>query len=143
MRPNLAMPPLRHRLAQRPRHPRRVWKSILASSLIIVEAESIRRRELKVLGHGSPTTYSSSRVIFNSTAPLTAGFARYAFSPAYSISRVLSVLHNIQYLFMALSILNAPLPALNDWIALTPHRSSFKKINSRLAHDTRISLGVW
>jgi hypothetical protein len=53
--------------------------------------------------------------------------------PAY----VLSILHNIQHHFMALSILNASLPALEDLITLTSRRSPSTKVGPRLTRDIR------
>jgi hypothetical protein len=50
---------------------------------------------------------------------------------------VLSILHNIQHHFMALSTLNASLPAPEDLITLTPRHSPSKKVGPRLTRDIR------
>jgi hypothetical protein len=53
------------------------------------------------------------------------------------LAYVMSILHNIQHHFMALSLLNASLPALEDLITLTPRRSPSKKVGPRLTRDIR------
>jgi hypothetical protein len=53
------------------------------------------------------------------------------------LAYVLSILHNIQHHFMALSTLNASLPALEDLITLTSRRSPSKKVGPRLTRDIR------
>jgi hypothetical protein len=54
-----------------------------------------------------------------------------------SLAYVLSILHNIQHYFMALSILNASLPAPDDLITPTQRRSPSKKVRPRLSREIR------
>ena len=54
-----------------------------------------------------------------------------------SLVYVLSILHNIRHHFMALSILNASLPAPDDLITLTHRRSPSKKMGPQLSRDIR------
>jgi hypothetical protein len=61
-----------------------------------------------------PRSYSSSRVILVRRHRQVV--ARHAFTPALSL--VLSILDNIQHRFMAISALDASLPALKDLITL-------------------------
>ena len=53
------------------------------------------------------------------------------------LAYVLSILHNIQHHFMALSMLNASLPAPDDLITLPQRRSPSKKVGPRLSRDIR------
>jgi hypothetical protein len=66
------------------------------------------------VGGGAEHDYSSSRVIFVSTTPRTVSLSMLH----AALSLVLSILDNIQHRFMAISTLDASLPALEDLIAL-------------------------
>jgi hypothetical protein len=54
-----------------------------------------------------------------------------------SLAYVLSILQNIQHHFIALSIPNASLLALDDLITLTQRRSPSKKAGPRLSREIR------
>jgi hypothetical protein len=53
------------------------------------------------------------------------------------LAYVLSILQNIQHHFMALSVLNASLPAPDDLITLTQRRSPSKKVGPQFSRDIR------
>jgi len=78
------------------------------------------------------TFYSSSRVIFVKHDAIDKRGRSMLL--AYDLTRLD---HCTQHHFMAPSSLSPPLPALEDLIALTPRRSSPKKIGPRLTRDIR------